>query len=193
MKEGNGIQAYIDPMISDKQFLKMSAETFLPSVSATKSLSMLTRLQTWAQIMQTNYSGQRGEFCRKSTLGMQFTRNLLQDNSIDDKDNSIDDLFVYGAGKTNQYGHKEYGGSVPHMQPILDYNAHLGLCFLWRFTFLKETFPDHLDGKAILNRPLFRSHNNSQCPICPDRQNQHFHALYDSAGVSIPKVTHHVS
>ena len=183
IREGKDVQALIDPQITTKQMIEMAHQAFDPSDDNLKSIPLLSRLQTYTQMRDTHMTAVRGANCREATLGMQFVRNLLNNGEVDD-------LYVYSAGKTNQYGHKEYNGTVPHVNPLLDFAAMLGLCFLTRFSLMMEKFPSHIDGKEILNRPVYRAAQCATNYISKTSQYNMFVTFYESCKIWVHKVTH---
>ena len=183
--EGNDVQALIDPEITTGQMIKMAHSVFHPPDDNMKNLCLLARLQTFVQVRDTHMTAVRGINCREATPGMQFMRNCR-------KTGEVDDLYVYAAGKTNQYGHREYNGIAPHVNPLLDFSANLGLCFLIRFSVMMEPFPCHLKGKNILNRPVYRSSYNASHFVGRSTQSAQFVTLCRCCGIFIHKITHMV-
>ena len=184
--EGNDVQALIDPEITTKQMIMMAHAVFKPPDPNMANMCLLARLQTYVQMRDTHMTAVRGINCREATLGMQFVRNLRQTGEVDD-------LYVYAAGKTNQYGHREYNGIAPHVNPLLDFSANLGLCFLIRFGVMMEPFPCHVNGVDILNRPVYRSSHSPFQFVGGSTQSDQFVTLYRCCGIFVHKITHMVS
>ena len=169
-----------------QQMLNMSREVFFPTCQKTAKMDALGRIQTYAQMVESASTMRRGEDLRCGSFAMQ---TVIYYEEIGPS-GSLIDLVIRNKGKTNKSGTREASGHSISTNPVKDFAAWQGFCFLYRFVVLNEKFPNLLDSQDLHSRPLYRSMNHYKHGLDYAVQYDQYTSMFDSQGVIVNKVTH---
>lgn len=181
------MQTGVGLRISDEEMVDMALEGFHPTCDETRKMDTLSRIQTIASMLHTHQTGQRGDDIRSLSTGMAFTRTS---KFVGPGRGTAIDLIITKQGKTNKASKHEYSGFLPHVNPIRDAVAWMGICALHRHLVLLEHQPQLLDYKKFMHLPLYRSVTSANKFINSDTQGRQFKSFYQSQGVVVGKVVH---
>jgi hypothetical protein len=97
---------------------------------------------------------------------------------------------ILNGGKKNDGDRLEYTAHLLHMNPVLCTAGWIGIMLIYRFSVLKEPFPDFLDPSDFMKRPLFRQVWDYHKSTSYDTQYQNHKQMFDLIGFASRAVTH---
>ena len=120
----------------------------------------------------------RSENDRNEKISVNFIRHLksIGPNGMKASCN------VLNKGKMTKNGRLRCSGCVAHKNPLFSLEAVKGMNLFYRFNLIGEVFPDFLDPKDFLLRPMIRSETNPAQSIGHKTQNNMCHNLHKLIG-----------
>jgi hypothetical protein len=97
---------------------------------------------------------------------------------------------ILNGGKMNSGNRLEYTALLLHTNPLLCAAGWIGVLLIYRFTVLKEPFPDFLKPEDFMLRPIFRQVRDYKKAVGYDTQYQSHRKMFDLIGFVSNAVTH---
>ena len=155
----------------------MAVKAMLNNIEALNA-TPLNACNLLVDFVSTHALSGRSENDRNEKISFNFIRHL---KSIGP--NGMKALCnVLNKGKRTKNGRLRYSGCVAHKNPLFSLEAVKGMNLFYRFNLMGEKFPDFLDPKDFLLRPMIRSETNHAQSIGCRTQNNMYHILHKHIG-----------